>query len=311
MVYVLYGLEPFFIKKELEEIKQKNHITELNISKYDFEPNLLDQIIEDANTVSLFSDNKLIIVENAFFLANNTKKAGSDCDLSKLEEYLNHMNPDTHLILMNDKVSMTKKICKLLKKVGVVKECTNHMNLQSVAKELLEGYQIDYDALQLLVSRANNISLLEQECIKLKLYKLDEKVITKEDVMELVTKNIDLDIFKLIDMIIKKNKGSAIEVYHEMLKYNEEPIKILILLANQFRLMFQAKTLRSKGYTEQDIAKQLEVHPYPVKLALEKSRSYPNETLLNLIHRLSDIDLQIKKGEVEKELALELFILGL
>lgn len=311
MVYVLYGDEPFFIKTELEKIKKKNHITELNTSKYEFNPYLLDTIIEDANTPSLFSDNKLIIVEEAFFLTNQTKKNAKECDLSSLESYINHMNCDTHLVFINEKVNMNKKICKLLKKLGVVKECGNSISLQTVAKELLKEYKVDYDALQLLISRANNVSLLEQECTKLKLYKLDEKVITKEDILSLVTKNIDLDIFKLIDNIVKRNKVDALETYHEMLKYNEEPIKILILLANQFRLMYQAKTLRMKGYTEQDISKQLEVHPYPVKLALEKSRSYDNELLLNLIHKLAETDLQIKKGEIEKELALELFILEL
>lgn len=311
MVYVLYGTEDYFIKKELDKIIKKYKITDIDISKYDFEPNLLDTIIEDANTVSFFNKNKLIIISNAYFLTNQTKKTNNDYDLSKLEDYIEHMNPDTHIVFINEKVNMTKKICKLLKKFAVIKECLEGANLQSIAKELLEGYDIKLDALQLLVTRVHSVSLLETECTKLKLYKLDEKEINKQDILDLVAKNIDLDIFKLIDNIIKKNKSSALETYHEMLKYNEEPIKILVMLANQFRLMYQTKTLISKGYREQDIAKQLDVHPYSVKIALEKSRSYDKDILLSLIYDLSEIDFQIKSGKIEKELALELFVLGL
>ena len=118
-------------------------------------------------------------------------------------------------------------------------------------------------------------------------------------------------VFKLIDDIVTKNKEEAMEIYEEMLKHNEEPIKIIIMLSNQFRLMFQSKKLIKKGYSEKEIAKKLNVHPYPVKLALQKSRNYDESRLLFLLSELADLDFQIKSGEIEKRLGLELFILSL
>ena len=94
-----------------------------------------------------------------------------------------------------------------------------------------------------------------------------------------------------------------------MIKRNEEPIKILIMLANQFRIMYQAKELSKKGYTANDIASTLEVHPYRLKLALEKSRNFSSSVLLHYLEELADLDSNIKSGLVDKDLALELFIL--
>ena len=96
-----------------------------------------------------------------------------------------------------------------------------------------------------------------------------------------------------------------------MLKLNEEPIKIIIMLANKFRLMYQACELSKKGFPIDDIATKLNAKRYPVQLALEKGYRYDSEVLLHHLDELANLDSNIKMGLVDKEIALELFILKL
>ncbi len=312
MTYLFYGSEDYFIKKEIEQLRKKVNISEIEVNKIDFNNTTIKDIIIDANTLSLFEDKKMIIIDNAWFFTNNTKKVSNDVDLTDLFEYLENMNPNCELIFINEKVNNVKKVTKALKKFGVVKEFNNSNNSHAIVKEILNGYKISNETINLIVKRAgNNTNLLVMECEKLKYYKLEEKEINNGDVNKLVVKNIDLDIFKLIDSIIYKDTSTAIEVLHEMLKHGEEPIKLIVMLANQFRLMYQAKSLILKGYSEDLIAKKLNQHPYSVKLALSKSRNYSEDKLINLISDLSDIDLNIKTGKIDKVLALDLFILNL
>ena len=167
-------------------------------------------------------------------------------------------------------------------------------------------------AISLLLDRVGKeLHQLEQEVQKLKMYRIDTKKISVEDVQNLTSKNIDIDIFGLIENIVTKNKEKAMETYGEMLKRNEEPIKIIVMLANQFRIIYQSKALYQKGYTEGDIAKELAIHPYRIKLALQKGRHFSSEVLLTYLNELANLDLSIKEGLVDKEMALELFILGL
>lgn len=312
MIYVMYGTEDFFIWREIEALKKKYQIHDINISRYDMEQTTMDTILEDANTFSLFAPIKMILVDRASIFANSPKKTVSDDDLIALEDYMKHMNPDTHLIFIHDKVNKAKKITKLVKKYGVLKECNHGGNLNGFVKELLTGYQLEPRVIPLLLERVGeNVALLQKECEKLKLCKWEEKAIATSDVEALVHKTITLDIFHFIDTIIQRKKEEAIEIYREMLKYNEEPIKIVVMLSNQFRLMYQAKELIRQGYRESDIATKLGAHPYSVKLALQKSRAYESNYLLSILEQLADLDYQIKSGQVEKELALELFILEL
>ena len=175
---------------------------------------------------------------------------------------------------------------------------------------MLKDYNIDYKTIKLFIDRVgNNPLIIRSEINKIKIYKGNDKNITDEDIINLTTKLIEIEIFKLIDYIVRKNKEKALELYYEMLKMNEEPIKIIVILANQFRIMYQSKELLKKGYSEKDIASILKIHPYRVKLAIQNSRNYTSETLLKHLNDLADIDVGIKTGTLNKDLALELFIL--
>ena len=229
-----------------------------------------------------------------------------------IEEYLNHINENTTLVLIvhNDKLDTRKKITKLIKKVGKVQEFNDELDTTSLVRRLFKDYNIDYKTIQLFIDRVgNNPLIIQSEINKIKIYKDNDKNITEEDILNLTAKLIEIDIFKLIDYIVRKNKEKALELYYEMLKMNEEPIKIVVILANQFRIMYQSKELLKKGYSEKDIASTLKIHPYRVKLAIQNSRNYTSDILLKNLNALADIDIGIKTGTINKDLALELFIL--
>jgi len=313
MVYVLYGTIDYLIKKQVDAIIKENHIEQVSISKYNLTNDLLKDIINDSESISLFNEKKAIIVENAYIFTGSTNKKNPEQDTTLLEKYLENSNPNTILIFIvnNEKLDERKKITKLIKKNGNVKEFNNVDIIQTV-KSLWGEYQIKEDVIRFFIERVgDNISILSNEIEKIKLYKNEDKVITKEDIQNLTSKSLEVNNFKLIDAIISKKKALAIELYEERLKLNEEPIAIIIALANQIRIMYQVKELYLIGHTEHDIASTLNIHPYRVKLASQNARKYDSNTLLNHLEELANLDIAIKTGQVDKELSLELFILGI
>ena len=305
MVYLLYGTNDFAIQKEIEKITKD--FDKMNISKYDLTEDDIKDVISDAETFSMFADSKVVIAENAAIFTSS----GSG-DLETLENYLADINPNTILIFTvnEEKVDERKKITKKIKKDYKLISFNQNETPNSLVRNLLNDYNITSSNINLLIDRVGtNPLILENEVNKIKLYK-DDKTVTKEDILNLTTKRPEIDIFKLIDDIVMKNKDEALEIYNEMLKVNEEPLKIVILLASQFRLMYQAKELAKKGYSEKNISEVLKVHPYRVKLALQKGKKYKAETLLNYLSVLADIDIAIKTGKTDKNLALELFLLN-
>lgn len=307
MNYLLYGTEQFLIEQELKKIIKKYKIDEISITKYDLSIDSLKNILDDSMTISLFEENKMIIVNNA----NIFNRGKSDDNIDSLVQYLANPNPNTIIIFINPNatVDTTKKITKLIKEKGILKEL-NTSNPVDMIKDICTDYKIDRESINLLINRVgNNMSIVENELRKLMLYKIDDKTITKEDIINLTSVNIDTDIFKFIDHIIQKEKDMAMKIYAEMIKQGEEPIKIIALLASKFRLMYQATELTRSGYSQQDIANTLSVHIYPVKLAIQAGLKYNSKLLLKYLDKLADLDISIKTGKTDPVLGLELFIL--
>ena len=310
MNYLLYGSNKFLIDKEIDNIIKKHSIDSLNISNYDLSTDSIKNIIEDADTTSLFSDNKLIIIDNASIF--NRGKTIDNIEL--LENYLNNSNKATIIIFINhnDTVDNTKKLTKAIKKNGVIKDFIQSKDITNIVKDMFDDYKIDRSLIDLIIKKVgNNLDIIYNEVEKLKIYKIDTKEITKTDIDNLVSENVNVDIFKFVDDIINKNKKEALSAYKKLLILNEEPIKLVSLIASKFRLMYQANVLSKKGYTEKQIAEILKVHPYPVKLALATGYKYNPKLLLKYINDLADLDIGIKSGEKDKDSSLELFILSL
>lgn len=312
MVYLLYGLEKYLIDKEIKDIMKKNNIDSININSYDLNVETIETIIDDCMTISLFSDKKGIIVYNSNIFT--AKKNNIEQNISVLEQYLNNINPNTILIFTSyeDKIDERKKIVKSFKNIINIKKFSNDTNINTIVKDMFKDYQINNSTINLLIDRVGkNLAILSQEVDKIITYKNEDKNIIDSDIIMLTNKNFDIDIFALIEAIVTKDKSKALNIYYEMLKYNEEPIKIIVMLANQFRIIYQAKEMYKKGYTESDIAQNLGIHPYRIKLALNKAREYSSSSLLSYLSKLSDLDIGIKTGNINKEIGLELFIINL
>ena len=306
MIYLLYGTLDALINDYINKIIKKENIADINISKYN-EDDLISNIIEDASTISLFDDKKVIIVNNELLFSS--KKS---IDTTELEKYIENYNPNTILIftVFSDTVDSRRKLYKLIKEKGKIEEFNKITNINSYVRKLFNGYNISYNTINLFIKRVgNDLNSLSNEAEKIKIYKINDNIITDNDIINCTHEKIDINIFKFIDNIINKNKKESITTYKEMLKVGEEPIKIIVMLANQFRLMYQAKILTSKGYTEDDIAALLNSKKYPVHLAIQKGYRYSSDILLKHLEELADLDIKIKSGDIDKNLALELFLL--
>ena len=312
-MYLLYGLEKYLIDERIKGIIKDNNLDSIDINRYNLENSSLQEIIDDASTISLFQKNKMIIIDNAYIFSSNNKKLPEQ-NIDLLIKYIENSNPNTLLVftILKDKIDTRKKVVSLLKKYGTIEQYNDINNINKIITNLFEPYKINNKCINLLINRVgNNLSLISNEIDKIKIYMDDDYNITEDVIINLTHKNIDMDIFKFIDNILLSRKKESLECLEEMIKYGEEPIAIIIMLANQIRIMYQSKVLIKKGYSEYEISNMLEIHEYRVKKALEKSRNFSEKKILTKLEELADLDYNIKSGKIDKNIGLELFILSM
>ncbi|MBM7691829.1 DNA polymerase-3 subunit delta [Peribacillus deserti] len=317
-VYLLYGNEAFLIN-ETKQLLTKHVLSEdeidFNLSVFDLEETPIEAALEDVETLPFLGERKLVFLQNAFFLTAEKNKSKVEHEVSRLEAYLADPAPYSIVAITApyEKLDERKKITKELKRKTTILEAKklNEQELRVWVREraAASNVQIEEAAINLLMEiSGTNLMLLANEIEKLSLY-AEEKLINTEMVEKLVAKSFEQNIFTLIDKILQRKIEPALTIYYELLRQNEEPIKILSVMAGQIRMLYQVKELVRQGYGQQKIASVLKVHPYRVKLALEKAGSFSEKELIRLIYQLAEADYQMKTGQAEKRLAIELILL--
>ena len=307
--YFLEGSDLAGRSIEIEKIISKEGFSLATTSIYDLENKDLSDVLEDLDTYGLFSEKKVIIVRNIDLFKIDDNKDKYDHFI----RYLNNYDKDKLLIIEADKLNSNTKLSKDLKKLCSYKEI--EINTKSLIKEYLKGYSVNQNTINLIDEYClGDIVKIQTECDKLKLYKLDEKIIDEKDVLDLVEKKLgdskDL-VFSFTRSLAEKDKKCALKKYLELLDYNIQPLSIIGLLANQMRIIYQVKILSDKGLSNIDMAKMLNEKEFRIKKTRELIGYYTENDCLDMINKLSDIDLKIKTTDTDSNREIELFIMNL
>jgi DNA polymerase-3 subunit delta len=319
LVYLLHGEEEFLIDRQYRKLlKEFAEETQDGFMTYDCLEVPVQRVIEDCETIPFFTERKVVVVKNPIFLTGKKAKLDFEHNLDDFVRYINNPNPQTILIIIAnyDSLDKRKKAYKALKKNASMFEA-KPLDQHEVVHHIIKIFkkknkEISKDLAKMIFNRVgNHFSLIYKEVQKIIIYMDKETVVTEDMVSALVGKTFDQNVFDLVNAVLDKNIKKSLSIYYDLIQMNESPIKIMVILANQFRLIYQTKQLYLRGLSESNIAKKLQVHPYAVKKAGERIRRYPEKDLLKILYQLSEIDLNVKRGKINQEFALEQFFLSL
>ena len=305
--YLYYGDDISLINNEIGKLKNKIGISG-DIIYYDIE-NISDIVVE-SSTIGMFNPYKFIVIDTSSYFSSK-----KDMDISSLTHYFDNYNVNSYLIFTygSSSIDSRRKLFKLISDNGVVKKLeANSEYLNDFISTYIKdnGYSMDMNSMSYLLSRCdNNIDNIRNELDKLMLYKLNDKVITRDDISLLTIEDINDTVFELVSSILKNNNEKAMKLYYNFINNGMDVSQIIAVISNQIRLLFQVKRLYNSGKSNDEIAKILEFKSaYRVKYLLNDCYYYSESDLLKYLSKLADIDKAIKTGNGDGKLLLELFI---
>lgn len=318
-VYLIDGAQDYLsdkIKRTFTELIPEEERA-MNMSTYDMEETPLSNAVEDAVSMPFFGEKRLVMISHPYFLTATKKKSKIDHDLDELIEYLQHPQESTIMVIFAayEKLDARKKITKQIKKLATVVSIGNPT--ENEAKAIIKsevakaGCGIDEAALEkLLELTSGNLTKMMNEIPKLTIYNQQSKRIDSESVAALVSKSMEQNVFDLVNTVLAKQPTKSLDIYHQLLLENDEPIRINAVLIQQFRLLIQVMILKKHGYSQGNIASSLKVHPYRVKLALQSIRKFSYDELKTAYLGLVNIEREMKSSARSPELLFELFVVN-
>lgn len=323
-IYLFFGQEQYFCKeivKLLEERVINPSFRDLNYEYIEGE-NITVQRIENAcETLPFMDERRLVILKNFSLLQGGKTSKEEEEQIKYLVEYIQKVPQSTCLVFwQSESIDKRKKLFQAIKKIGAAWEFEKLKSIELekwIERHLRKKSKgIQRSALHFFMENGDYLSKnstktlidIANEIDKIVDYVGDRKEIFIEDIEKILPRKLENDIFKMVDAIGQKNKKISLKLLNDMLKEGENEIKILSMIARQFRILIQCRELRDKGYSPKEIANKLHMMPFVVNKGISQSKYFDRHTLKEAIHSTLEMDLKIKTGKINEKLALEMLI---
>lgn len=323
MLIFLYGQDTFRSKEELRKMIEENKKANsgwfdfVRIDASDKEAEVLKELKQATDTMSMFNSSKMVVVENVFVL----RPEAQDELFNFLEKRNIEKESNTTLIFWCDDIDVKSSIYKYLKSKAECKEfkSLDKSQLKKWIKDFVnkQNGRIDSQAIDRIINYiGNDLWRLSNELNKLIAYKMGDvrrptsdmydvghltsRIISAEDVELFIKPEIDLNIFDLVDAIGYKNKAKALKLFNQHIEDGANEHYLLSMIVSQIRNLIKVKTAEA--------IELLGLHPFVVRKTSQQAEKFTFEALKKIYYHLMTIDFESKLGKTDIRTALELFI---
>jgi DNA polymerase-3 subunit delta len=316
LVYLFHGDDEIAMRAAVDSLQSKlgdPASAEMNTTRFENNPSY-DQIRNAAFAAPFLTNRRLVVLRGI-----NKAFAAADAR-AKFSALLEELPTTTALVLIeNPSVEPKNWLRKWVQAAGE-RAYTKDFVLPkgaALASWLRERAQAAGGDIQPQAAAAlaqllgSDKGAAEQELEKLLAYVGYTRAIEAADVAAISLPSGEQgDFFGLIDALSARNGARAMDALQALLQ-ERDLIMLFFGLVGHFRLLLQSRELTDAGKGENEIVKQLGIHPFRAQKLAAQSRRFSVESLEAIYQRLLHLDEQIKTGEMEPELALELLVAGL
>ena len=296
--YLLEGEDLYLYDRAFSMIKKACNIglEDFDIIKFDDENFSMQALLSAAEVMPMASDYKLVVVKNVAKVGENDKKL--------LLDYLKNPAKTTVIVIFDyfNKFEFIKNDCAFVDCRRFDKYTASAVIVNEFAKR---GKQISAEAVDMLLDYCNGyLSRVNNEIDKLCYYDLNESLVTKKLVEELVTKDSEYVVFELTDALGKKNADKALTILNQMSKEQG----LLGLITSHFRRLF---FISISDTDDKNLATLLGVKEYAVSKQRQQVKNFSKMQLKKIYALLEQVDYAIKSGAMLQENAVYYLILSI
>ena len=276
----------------------------MNFNHYEGRNIDVKELIDLCETMPFFADRRVVLLEDTGFFKNK-------CD--ELADYMKELPDYLCLVFVEDEVDKRSKMYKAVKSCGRIGEFArqDEKTLMQWAAGILkrEGKNITQRDMELLLTMTGiDMGNLRMELEKLITYTGDRNVVTRADIQEVCTTQTQNKIFDMVRAVTEKNQKRALDLYYDLLTLKEPPMRILFLLAKQFRQLLLVKEYTEEGVAQPEMASRLGVPSFVVRNIASCARSYRISELSRAVKDFVDAEEAVKTGRLQDVLSVELLI---
>jgi DNA polymerase III subunit delta len=319
--FVFHGIEEFLRARAISDLGVQlgdPSLVSMNSTFLDGSKLTLAGLMDATEALPFLAEKRLVVVSG--LLNRLAGKAGKPNKaeqqfMTGLLAYLPSMSPSAWLVFDDEPINEAHPALRYAREhpeqvrvqmFGRLGEAALRTWLVQRAKE--KGGALGPDALDALATVGDvDLRLLDQEISKLVAYAGGRNV-TGGDIQKLVHAARSVDVFAMVDALGQRNGRRAIEQFHALVDDGQPPVRLLMMITRQFRMIMQAKDLSERRAPIADVMRALGAQKFVAEKMISQSRLFHMVQLETIYRWLLETDLNIKTGQCEALLAVDIVI---
>lgn len=321
-VLFFYGAEDFLMEWAVNQIIDRyvdDAWRSIDVRYIDGDSTGAHEIMGEARAYSMFSDKKVIVVRNYLPLYRKSSDPGSD----ELLHFATEKQETSILLFLlesrfaSDLTAFGKKFIKAAGSYEFSR--LERPDLKAFINKRIHagGKMIARRELDFLIDISGyynrdstyNLTRLDADTRKIVKACRDDRI-TMDVIEDLLIGDSDRYVFNLVDALVGGNRSRALEIAETIIREEDGAMQVTSLLTKQFEIMFDALELSSRGMSISQMAKATGVNEFRFKKAYQAANAYSLSRIRKILTDLYNIDRDIKRGDIDKNVALELLVMS-
>ncbi|MEA2656251.1 MAG: polymerase subunit delta [Chloroflexota bacterium] len=163
-------------------------------------------------------------------------------------------------------------------------------------------------AAQVVRVTPNDLSIVDSELRKLAAYKASGSKLTPEVVTELLAGGREDEIFKLTDNLLPRPTAEALKVARSLTRGGLQPTSIAYRMARHLALVLQVRARQDRGESLSDVQEKMSEHRFVLQKAYDAAKGADPRRLEAGLRAIRDYEWEVKSGQVDAELGLDVLL---
>ncbi|MBF0106220.1 MAG: DNA polymerase III subunit delta [Deltaproteobacteria bacterium] len=275
----------------------------------------VDKLIVAMQTLPMMAENRVVVVRDVDAYLTSEEAGKKAAATEALTSYFKDPNPQTHVIMVANKIDKRTSFYKVVSKVGEFIEFKslypNQVPQFIEAEARGMGLTLQPGCAGLIAETVGvDLMSVVSELTKLGLYVTPDHLVTRKHVKELVTAGLVENIFLITGLIANKKYADVCNLFIRMQEQGEPLILITSLIISHFRKLLKIKSVLSETQSadERGLAAQLGINNFFIRDYISQSKKFTLRQLNAVYNKLMDLSVGIRSTGPSPETLFEAFL---
>ncbi|TME38685.1 MAG: DNA polymerase III subunit delta [Chloroflexi bacterium] len=153
-----------------------------------------------------------------------------------------------------------------------------------------------------------DLSIIDSELTKLAAYKASGEKLTAEVMTELLAGAREDEIFKLTDNLLPRPTAQALEIARNLTRSGLQPTSVAYRMARHYALVLAVKAHQERGESLQQVQDGMTEHRFVIQKAFDAAQDASANRLEQALRQIRDYEWEVKSGQVDAELGLDVLL---